>query len=176
MQKLLQKPLFEPLPFKDLGEEDEYRKKVLFFDPSSIYDRIIIDPFKRFQSVSIIDMFPKIPGHCSCGCGKGLRGRQTRWATDECNKFAVAVWAIIAGRTSWIGMYLSLYHKNYHCCKCSSSGTIKIDHIIPVKLGGGGCWLNNYQLLCHDCHVKKTNEDFGWKQKKSVPSLFAENC
>lgn len=51
---------------------------------------------------------------------------------------------------------------------------LKVDHIFPVKLGGGGGWLSNYQLLCHKCHVEKTNEDFGWKQPKKITqtSLF----
>lgn len=49
---------------------------------------------------------------------------------------------------------------------------IKVDHVVPVKLGGGACWLSNYQLLCHDCHVGKTNTDFGWKAKIEMPELF----
>lgn len=54
---------------------------------------------------------------------------------------------------------------------CNSSKHVKLDHIVPVKFGGGGCWLNNYQLLCHNCHVQKTNLDFGWKQNLDSNNL-----
>lgn len=43
---------------------------------------------------------------------------------------------------------------------------IDIDHIVPVKLGGGGCWLSNYQPLCKPCHKTKTVADFNWKMPK----------
>jgi len=40
-----------------------------------------------------------------------------------------------------------------------SVNAIHKDHKIPVHKGGGGCWLDNYQLLCDDCHKDKTKKD-----------------
>lgn len=34
----------------------------------------------------------------------------------------------------------------------------EIDHIIPVKRGGGICGLDNFQTLCLGCHRRKTTE------------------
>jgi hypothetical protein len=39
-----------------------------------------------------------------------------------------------------------------------SSNGFEVDHIIPVRRGGGDN-PKNLQLLCHDCHVEKSMED-----------------
>jgi 5-methylcytosine-specific restriction endonuclease McrA len=39
------------------------------------------------------------------------------------------------------------------------------DHIIPVADGGGECGLENYRLLCRDCHVKVTIE---WRKQRGI--------
>jgi 5-methylcytosine-specific restriction endonuclease McrA len=147
--------------------------RIKAFDPSGIR----VDRHKRTQSIPMSQMFPPIPGYCSCGCGLPLTGRRTRWATDECSLFAGDVHAIICGHSSITMWYFEKLHPK-ECCRCGakdmrqeyknglSVSLIKLDHIVPVKLGGGGCWLDNYQWLCHDCHVSKTNEDFGWKINK----------
>jgi hypothetical protein len=177
--------LAAPLPFKEVESKD-YQKRVLFFDPTEAYSRVKINHFSRHPYVSIVALFPDQNGLCACGCGNTLQGRRTRWASKECNDFAFAVWAIISGRHLTISKYLRIYY-GWFCndCGCKDKGHdmgsngvvsyIKIDHVIPVKHGGGGCWLNNYLLRCHDCHVKKTNQDFGWKKsikKTELPKLF----
>ncbi|QNF35851.1 HNH endonuclease [Adhaeribacter swui] len=112
-------------------------------------------------------MFPNYQnGQCSCGCGAALLGRRKRWATDDCSQFALAVWAIIDGQVGKFEYFVAKYNGR-KCAVCRSRRDLKVDHIVPVKHGGGGCWLSNYQLLCHSCHVQKTNKDFGWKQKDS---------
>jgi len=109
-------------------------------------------------------MFPdRKDGYCSCGCGAALVGRRRRWATNECTKFALGVWAIIDGQVGTFEYYVGKYNGK-KCAGCRSRRQLKVDHIVPVKHGGGGCWLSNFQLLCHACHVIKTNKDFGWKQ------------
>jgi 5-methylcytosine-specific restriction enzyme A len=37
------------------------------------------------------------------------------------------------------------------------------DHIVPVADGGGECGLENYRLLCRDCHVQVTGE---WRRRR----------
>lgn len=161
-----------PLPIKNIGKRSAHISRVLFFDPTEIYKRIKIDPYKRSQSVFMDKLFPnKLNGKCRCGCEKELKGRRTSWATKECSKFAYSVWAIISGRTNVIKQFLMIYY-GWQCKRCLTSNDIKMDHIVGVKHGGGGCWLSNFQLLCHTCHVDKTNKDFGRKQAKNKSKII----
>jgi 5-methylcytosine-specific restriction endonuclease McrA len=168
----------KPLPIKeDLhisdeleGESVERIKRVLFFDPAEAYQRIghLINPYQRYTSVGMGLLFPtKEKGLCACGCGKQIdksSGRR-RWATDECNNFAQAVWCIIAGVPDMINKYLRLYHGD-GCAECGDpQHGIELDHCHPVSRGGGGAWLSNYKRLCVLHHRHKTNTDFGWKSE-----------
>lgn len=153
------------LEYKDVEVYSDFQKKVIFYDPSIFYSTHIINHFERFPTVSITSIFPKNKGVCGCGCNAKLDGRRTRWATDDCMNFAQAVWAIISGQVQTISFYLRRYYGD-KCFRCDCTTDLKVDHIIPVKHGGGGGWLSNYQFLCHSCHVKKTNEDFGWKRNE----------
>ncbi|WP_419803225.1 HNH endonuclease [Mucilaginibacter sp.] len=159
-------PIFAPLPFKNIKYLRANNKRILFFDPEIVYQTQPVNIYKRIQaSLEFAKMFPPKPNNtCACGCGETLTGRRTRWATKACTVFATQIWEIIDGRQATIKKFITLYTGGWKCINCNSSKHVKLDHIIPVKLGGGGCWLNNYQLLCHNCHVQKTNLDFGWKQ------------
>jgi 5-methylcytosine-specific restriction endonuclease McrA len=43
------------------------------------------------------------------------------------------------------------------CACCGVMGeALQVDHILPVHQGGGGRWLDNYQLLCIGCHKSKS--------------------
>jgi len=141
--------------------------RVLYFDPTSIYLRLeekkLLNPFQRNCKVSIADIFPPIKGVCSCGCGKVLTGRQTRWGSKECSNFGGKVFEIINGYTSTIRWYLSKYCGGVNCCKCTTTWEIEIDHLHPVVWGRAGCWLTGYQMVCRSCHRKKTNQDFKYK-------------
>ena len=161
------KPITGALPFKKTRIKTEWHKRVLFLDPAEIYSRIHINPYQRLQThLTFPEMFPvRADKACACGCGAQISGRRRRWASADCTRFATTVWAIIDGQAGAIITFV----KKYYGPKCSVCGTrqaLKADHIIPVKHGGGGCWLSNFQLLCHSCHVAKTNQDFGWKQNK----------
>lgn len=156
--------ILKPLPYKNLGKRKEWIKRVILYDVREIIGRVNIDHSKRIQKLPMLSLFPKVDGLCRCGCGVKLEGRRTSWASEDCNTFATHVREILCGYTRSISYFLSRYY-NYECCKCSDQLDLKIDHIIPVKHNGGGCWLSNYQYLCHSCHVGKTNEDFGWKKK-----------
>jgi 5-methylcytosine-specific restriction endonuclease McrA len=172
--------LWSKLPEKEV-QCKPYQLRVLQFDPAEISTWGHFNPNRRSQLVGIGHIFPSNGNVCGCGCGQILTGRRTRWATEECQRYAVAVRFILAGNQETIQGYMRIYY-GWKCFKCGckdkghemgANGTvawIKIDHIIPVKLGGGACWLSNYQLLCHDCHVGKTSKDFNWKT--SMPKLF----
>lgn len=162
-----------PLAHKELNEVSETMLRVLYFDPTSIYNRIghLLNPYERFQSVPIAEIFPfnKIKNRCDCGCEKELTGRQRRWHNCECREFAEDIWRIICGYNSTISNYVIEYYGR-KCIKCGSSMD-EIDHTIGIKQGGGRSWLSNYKPLCTDCHRKKTNTDFGWKKPKKESQL-----
>jgi 5-methylcytosine-specific restriction endonuclease McrA len=42
------------------------------------------------------------------------------------------------------------------CCKCGSKSKLHIDHIIPKSKGGKNS-LDNVQILCQTCNLKKGN-------------------
>lgn len=168
----------KPLKKKDIKGLKECQKRVLLFNPSEIYKRVKVNKFKRTQSIGMEEMFPKLNPKCACGCGKTLTGRRTKWATDECMYFAGNVLAIINGDSATITKWLRIYLGHWACCKCGlvdsykefKNGlvvsTIHKDHILAVVNGGGGCWLSNYQLLCEECHSKKTKKDLRKLKKR----------
>lgn len=181
----IEKILWYKLPEKELKCQP-YERRVLEFDPSNIPTVYEFKPFQRSHSIPIDRIFPlRDDGICACGCGQSLPKNRKRWATQECQLYAVSVRFILAGSTATISRYLRIYY-GWNCSKCGCEDKghdmgcngivswIKVDHIIPVKHGGGACWLSNYQLLCHDCHVGKTNKDFNWKdvQPKNQLSLM----
>lgn len=92
-----------------------------------------------------------------------------------CGKFAFYCRQIICGDTSnTVSSVLAVIngYGNY-CVNCGSGNRVQIDHVIGVAHGGGGCWLNNFEPLCHTCHVDKTNRTFGKGKYKPAP-LFQQ--
>ena len=148
-----------------------YQKKVIEFDPSVIYQRInelnVARPFERHHSIGMALLFPPNGSFCACGCGELLTGRRRRWASDDCNNFADSVFSIIAGYRDTIAFYIGLI-KGYSCIKCNKSNDCELDHIHPIKFGGGNSWLSNYEFKCKPCHREKTNTDFGFKKPKVI--------
>ena len=131
-----------PVFYKNVSDD---LKRVVLFDPTEIYQRIEINPFKRWQPVSI-DAFPVIPEYCSCGCGTKLSGRKTRWASPDHAIFALTVIRIIQGVSDVIRNVMHGYI-NEKCAMCGKGpyilekqlkNGIHVDHIIPVNKGGGG--------------------------------------
>ena len=59
-----------------------------------------------------------------------------------------------------------LLRKAPYCVLCGSTENLELDHILTVAAGGNDD-ISNLQLLCHACHVAKTNQEdkqFGWKK------------
>ncbi len=171
--------LIKPLPFKEIpmpewfseSEEKEghwtARLRVVFFDPAPIYERIseLINPNKRIQSgLNIELMFPsRNDGICRCGCGHPAK---RSWATSSCSNFCWKVYFIICYGTQYARKFIETYYGS-NCMSCSGNGC-DIDHIIPVKHGGGGCWLSNFVPLCKKCHNDKTRKDFKWGEYRPI--------
>jgi len=184
-------PVTSQLPIKEYPDLMPHQVRVLHLNPAEVYARINVNHFERFNRITMAEMWPKIDGHCSCGCGVQLSGRRHRWVSDECQSFAMAVNNIINGNGETITNYLRYYLGYWACIDCGvmdiyqeyKNGLIvdgiHKDHKIPVKHGGGGCWLLNFELRCYKCHKQKTNSDFKRKEYKeptvieyNLPTLF----
>lgn len=152
----------------------EIQKRILNFDPTEVYQRIEehLNRYKRINSVSTVIAFPcQKDKTCACGCGEILKGRRTRWAKDECRDFAYHVISIINGHHELIKSYLNLIYGGWACTECGVADIyreqkngmavdlIHKDHILAVKNGGGGCWLDGYRPLCNDCHINRHKND-----------------
>lgn len=163
----------------------EMAKKVILFDPTSIYTRATFNKFSRHPSIGMEVIFDQPDKTiCSCGCGVKLTGRQRRWASESCSRFAAHIFIILRGDTDRIRMFMQ-YYLPHECviCKCedysieTTNGPVTglhVEHILAVKNGGGGCWLGNYQFMCHRCHREKTNADRLVRTKQSPMPISKE--
>ena len=52
-----------------------------------------------------------------------------------------------------------LSRDNNTCLNCGSTKILEVDHIIPIALGGSKEDIENMQVLCKNCHKKKTAKD-----------------
>lgn len=162
------------LPFKELtGKWPEYFNRVIFYDPALIYSRLDkhLNHFKRVQDGSLTDVaFPRLENLCSCGCGTVIKSNKIRkYATPICSAFAYRIYGTVMGFAGQYTPLIFAYHGKV-CIDCGSpdrkSSALQIDHKLPVKHGGGACWLDNLVPRCNDCHRDKTKRDFGWGQYK----------
>ena len=61
-------------------------------------------------------------------------------------KIKRAVWNRIRARV--------LEEGGYRCRKCGKAGVLEVDHILPLRDGGTHA-LENLQVLCRGCHIRK---------------------
>jgi len=102
-------------------------------------------------------LFPKREdGYCSCGCGIKLKGRQIKWASENCSDNAYSIFSVLKGNNGMIRKTLFVLEKGF----CKNCGVYdenwEADHKIPVFKGGGLCGLENFQTLCKECHKEKS--------------------
>ena len=94
-------------------------------------------------------------GLCRCGCGNQTNSRGM-FSENGCTDPFYRVAEMIANQGEGLRRFLT----DLRGCKCEGCGKetryLEVDHIIEVKNGGGICWIDNYQLLCEDCHKAKT--------------------
>lgn len=116
--------------------------------------------FTRWNKQKLAVLFPnKNNGRCGCGCGKKLAAFRKRWASKECEKYALFYLRILQGKRDVIFYFVSL-RDGMSCRSCGViNDKLELDHILPICKGGGGQWLDNYQILCQECHREKTKED-----------------
>jgi hypothetical protein len=65
-----------------------------------------------------------------------------------------------------------LIHEDVSCAKCERTGSsMHIDHIIPVSKGGTNT-VDNVQVLCYQCNLKKGSKRQLTKDTESQPFLI----
>ena len=154
----------------------DWKEQILNYDITPILEKVQPHKYARHQSIPMELLFPTIPGLCACGCGTLLKGRQRKWASKECQRIPAIVHDILCGRTAVL--YKILVHRDGEKCSVCGRGAeelfeirlslegkrfvnnpLEVDHVVPVHKGGGGCWLDNYQLICWIDHKEKTRKD-----------------
>ena len=88
----------KPLEFKELSLDEVNLSRVLFYNPTEIYKRMVFDHFKRHNRLTTEQMFPKIDGICACGCGKKLSPSRVKWHSSDCSNFAFIITCIVGDR------------------------------------------------------------------------------
>lgn len=96
-------------------------------------------------------------GTCICGKVVNTKTKTRRWCGDDCRNIAYAARCAISYGPDYS------YFREFRGIGCQSCGEVatgmEVDHIIPVAMGGGMRWFDNYQLLCKSCHREKTKRD-----------------
>ncbi len=135
----------------------EFMKAIGIHNPTErkITNRYLFNPF--FEHKQAINQ-------CPCGCGNdpignSSTGRYHRFAHHTCSDQFYAVSEMVTNQ----GERLRNFLIELRGCKCELckadfryKSDLEVDHIIEVKNGGGLCWIDNYQLLCIECHKAKT--------------------
>jgi len=120
---------------------------------------VLIDHYKRYQTgLKVQNLFPlRDDKKCACGCEADLPPRKRRWASKDCNQRALDHFYAVKGDMNQIRNQLYKNEKAI-CRKCGEKDKLnwQADHIIEVRDGGGGTGIDNFQTLCHKCHVEKT--------------------
>jgi hypothetical protein len=100
----------------------------------------------------------KIQGCACAGCGTSFE--------DEIREKLVARVAEkkALSEVEWFGESVWVKEStpiSFHFMGCNSGEKLQVDHIVPIHKGGAGVGLDNTQVLCRDCHLKKTAKEAG---------------
>jgi 5-methylcytosine-specific restriction endonuclease McrA len=125
------------------------------------------DPFRRkCEWKDVYNYHREFGGMCYCGCGQTTTGNRN-FATSKCTSLFYDVAEMIASQGKTLQKFL-IKLRGKKCEKCSKETSfLEIDHIVEVNEGGGLCWIDNYQLLCSDCHKEKTKAYAGIRAERA---------
>jgi len=136
----------------------------------SMKDSGVHDPYLRqCKWRDVYDYHSEPNGLCDCGCGQTkIAGR--RCASSKCSGVFYDVAEMIARQGKTLLLFLAKL-RGPKCELCNHEprlmGSLEIDHILEVNDGGGMCWIDNYQLLCSNCHKAKTKAYAGIRAERA---------
>ncbi len=147
--------------------EERARLQALFDGRKEfLYMNYPLEPIQFPNSRRMI--YPKNHGYCYW-CGRKLSGRRRSYCSDKHADY-YHFWF------NWNRVRMSVYNLADGICQSCQKPDLwferredlkefkindlgEIDHILAIALGGNNWDLENLQLLCHDCHKKKTRKD-----------------
>lgn len=97
-------------------------------------------------------------------CGKSLNNKRNTFCSPRCVRDFFM-------QTDWRRVREVVYVRDGGICmKCGkkvSRDNFHVDHIIPISKGGDEWDLNNLELSCPNCNLKKSNKLQGDNNRKS---------
>lgn len=122
------------------------------------------------RQMKVKDVYPKRTDGCCRVCLN--LSKHGMYCSEECRETS-----LMASSVSW-QRFLVKRRDRCACCVCSHVGSWEMDHIIPVKSGGGirpgitrSEILDNLRTLCHACHIarhaKNLTTDEPYERRKS---------
>lgn len=129
-----------------------------------------VPPERKENSRKLI--YPTGLGVC-INCGTELTGRhQTFCKRKACKRE-------YARKYDWQTIRREIILRDLYTCQTcreiiEKDHEMEIDHILPVSLGGDYFDRENLQLLCYECHGKKTRRDMAelTRRKNGIISLL----
>lgn len=137
----------------------------------------LVSPHRPVQrwGASIEQLANRAKPH-TCHCGKLFKWPRRKYCSDECsdewNFKLTSYWS--GHKDHFISQQKIVRKQNwnqyYACEECNfETNSPEVDHIIAIILGGHPWDYRNLQLLCSECHKKKTKSDIGiyawWKRQ-----------
>lgn len=112
------------------------------------------------------EIYPYVKGKCRV-CRGGLPPKRRTFCSDECVEK-------LKRETDWKRIRESVFDRDGgSCCVCQKDldkegyNSFHVDHIVPLAKGGEPYCLDNLQLLCPTCNLKKGDKVVGDVKKKS---------
>ena len=99
-------------------------------------------------------------GFCHCGCGAELTPRKYKWIDSRHSWLTYQGRRILKSPGNSLARIILHILQGGECNLCREDLPLsegELDHRIEVNEGGGGCWLDNLQNLCRECHRRKTD-------------------
>jgi 5-methylcytosine-specific restriction endonuclease McrA len=116
---------------------------------------------------------------CGCGCGRITVRLKDHFVDQSCKDVVYRVSEMIAnpGRrlTKFICEHVNHSTACQHCQQDQRVSELELDHILEVNEGGGMCWLENFQVLCRQCHKAKTASYAALRAQRRRESQQAED-
>ena len=150
------------------------------------------DPNKRtcnhrdIKSQLLKMLFENDGTKCFCGCGQTETKESINWQlnyvkqyfySSECRTaFGLALWFICYPGSQITRWYIRNFQGGNGKCQDCGEGHrrsgLELDHTIEVNEGGGMCWLDNFKILCKNCHKKKTALYAAFRANKNKPVVI----
>lgn len=150
-----------PMPYP-LGEREVLQLVNRFVVLYPIYDsyvRIALNVKPRFRA-----LIEKLETYLSEHADEWILSNKVAWVTAQTPELASVMLKAEQRVSAPKGIRWRVFSRDGWCCRSCNRSSLKhgvilhVDHIIPRSKGGADV-LDNYQTLCADCNLGKSNRD-----------------